>query len=85
VPIGRSLEFEIADCTVDGPFDVYWKVRNAGPEAASRKAFRGEIQDRGTLIRETSEFPGAHWVQAWIVKDGVAVATAIQDVIIMSR
>lgn len=41
--------------------------------------------DRGELIRETSDFPGAHWVQAWIVKDGVAVATATQDVIIMSR
>ncbi|WP_127817681.1 nucleotide-binding domain-containing protein [Microbacterium sp. CPCC 204701] len=48
-------------------------------------AFRGEIPKRGELIRETSDFPGAHWVQAWIVKDGVAVATATQDVIIMSR
>ena len=85
VPIGRALEFQIADCTVDGPYDVYWKVRNAGPEAANRKAFRGEILKRGELIRETSDFPGAHWVQAWIVKDGVAVATATQDVIIMSR
>lgn len=85
VPIGRALEFQITDCTVDGPYDVYWKVRNAGPEAANRKAFRGEILKRGELIRETSDFPGAHWVQAWIVKDGVAVATATQDVIIMSR
>lgn len=85
VPIGRALEFQITDCTVDGPYDVYWKVRNAGTEAASRKAFRGEILRRGELIRETSDFPGAHWVQAWIVKDGVAVATATQDVIIMSR
>ncbi|KQQ52492.1 SMODS domain-containing nucleotidyltransferase [Plantibacter sp. Leaf314] len=85
VPIGRALEFQITDCTVDGPYDVYWKVRNAGPEAASKKAFRGEILKRGELISETSDFPGAHWVQAWIVKDGVAVATATQDVIIMSR
>lgn len=85
VPIGRALEFQITDCTVDGPYDVYWKVRNAGPEAANRKAFRGEILRRGELIRETSDFPGAHWVQAWIVKDGVAVATATHDVIIMSR
>lgn len=85
VPIGRSLQFEIEGCTVQEPYDVYWKVRNAGPEAASRKAFRGEISKRGNQIRETSDFPGAHWVQAWIVKDGVAVATATQDVIIMSR
>jgi hypothetical protein len=85
VPIGRSLEFEIADCNVPEPYDVYWKVRNAGPEAASRNAFRGEITARGRVIYESSDFPGAHWVQAWIVKDGVAVATATQDVIIMSR
>lgn len=85
VPIGRSLQFEIQGCTVQEPYDVYWKVRNAGPEAASRKAFRGEILKRGNRIEETSDFPGAHWVQAWIVKDGVAVATAMQDVIIMSR
>ena len=67
------------------PYNVYWKVRNAGPEAARRKSFRGEILNRGYLIHETSDFPGSHWVQAWIVKDGVAVATATQDVIIMSR
>ena len=85
VPIGRSLQFEIEGCTVQEPYDVYWKVRNAGPEAASRKAFRGEILKRGHQIQETSDFPGAHWVQAWIVKDGIAVATATQDVIIMSR
>lgn len=85
VPVGRSLQFEIQDCTVREPYDVYWKVRNAGPEAANRKAFRGEILKRGHVIKETSDFAGAHWVQAWIVKDGVAVATAIQDVTIMSR
>lgn len=85
VPIGRSLRFEIDGCTVQEPYDVYWKVRNAGPEAARRRAFRGEIIKRGNQIQETSDFPGTHWIQAWIVKDGVAVATATQDVIIMSR
>jgi hypothetical protein len=85
VPIGRSLEFKITDCTVQEPYDVYWKVRNAGQVAASRNAFRGEILERGPAIQESSDFPGAHWVQAWIVKDGIAVATATQDVIIMSR
>lgn len=85
VPLGRSLTFEIAGCNVPEPYDVYWKVRNAGPEAARRSMFRGEIQKRGNTIRESSDFPGPHWVQAWIVKDGVAVATDIQDVTIMSK
>lgn len=85
MPIGRTLEFRVESCSVQEPYSVYWKVRNAGPEAASRNAFRGEIRQRGRVIRETSDFPGPHWVPAWIVKDGVAVATATQDVTIMAR
>lgn len=85
VPIGRSLRFEVTTCDVPEPYDVYWKVRNAGPAAARQKAFRGEIVKGGPVLHESSDFPGAHWVQAWIVKDGVAVATDRQDVTIMAR
>ncbi|KQQ94602.1 hypothetical protein ASF62_11070 [Leifsonia sp. Leaf325] len=85
VRTGRDLNFTVEGCTVPEPFDVYWKVRNAGEEAASRKNFRGEIRKEGLRITETSNFPGNHWVQAWIVKDGVAVATDVQDVTIVSR
>lgn len=83
VPLGRSLRFTIEDCTVEKPFDVYWKVRNAGEEAARRKMFRGEIRKRGEQITESSNFHGEHWVEAWIVKDGVAVARDTQDVTIL--
>lgn len=73
-------------CTVGpSPFDVYWTDQHTGPEAANRNAFRGEIQERGRSITENSEFAGAHGVRAWLVKDGVAVPTATQDVITMSR
>lgn len=85
VPIGRKLTFTIEDCNVAGDYDVYWKVRNAGAEAARRRDFRGEIQKTGTMITEQSAFPGAHWVEAWVVKDGVAVATSRQDVTILHR
>lgn len=83
VPLGRSLRFTIEDCTVEKPFDVYWKVRNAGEEAARRRLFRGEIRKLGEQISETSNFSGEHWVEAWIVKEGVAVARDIQDVTIL--
>ncbi|WP_139005457.1 SMODS domain-containing nucleotidyltransferase [Arthrobacter crystallopoietes] len=83
VPLGRSLRFSIEGCTVAKPFDVYWKVRNAGEEAASRNMFRGEIRKRGEQITESSNFYGQHWVEAWIVKDGVALATDTQDVTIL--
>lgn len=83
VPVGRSLRFSIEDCTVQKPYDVYWKVRNAGAEAARLQSFRGEIRKFGEQITETSSFQGEHWVEAWIVKEGVAVATDIQDVTIL--
>jgi hypothetical protein len=83
VPVGRSLRFSVEDCTVKEPYDVYWKVRNAGEEAARRQSFRGEIRKRGHEITETSNFHGEHWVEVWIVKDHIAVATDIQDVTIL--
>ncbi|UOQ60656.1 hypothetical protein MUN76_01330 [Leucobacter rhizosphaerae] len=82
VPIGRSLSFTVEDCTVPAPYDVYWKVRNAGIEAVELCNLRGEIFKGGEKITERSSFAGNHWVQAWIVKDGVAVATDTQDVTI---
>ena len=83
VPLGRSLRFTIEECTVERPFDVYWKVRNAGEEAARRKMFRGEIRKLGEKITESSSFHGDHWVEVWIVKDGVAIARDKQEVTIL--
>lgn len=85
VPIGRELTFTIEECNVAEPYDVYWKVRNAGAEAARLRNFRGEIRKAGTMITESSNFPGAHWVEAWVVKDDIAVATARQDVTILQK
>lgn len=85
VPIGRSLSFTVEDCTVEPPYDVYWKVRNAGIEAVQRNSLRGQITAGGVIRTETSDFPGNHWVQAWVVKDGVAIATDSQDVTITKK
>ncbi|BAQ21166.1 SMODS domain-containing nucleotidyltransferase [Corynebacterium glutamicum] len=85
VPIGRKLTFRIEDHNISAPYEIYWKVRNAGPEAARFNNFRGEIRKGGLTIEETSNFSGSHWVEAWIVKDGFAIATARQDVTIMPK
>lgn len=85
VPGGRELTFTIEDCNLVGDYDVYWKVRNAGAEAARLRNFRGEIRKAGVMITERSKFPGAHWAEAWIVKDGFAIATARQDVTILQK
>lgn len=85
VRVDRELTFSIEQCTVPEPYDIYWKVRNAGPEAASRKMFRGAINTGTAQIRESSNFAGSHWVEAWIVKNGVAVAHDRQEVTIVDR
>lgn len=81
VPVGRSLDFFVESCDVPKPYDLYWKVRNVGPEA-ERRGIRGEIYPDGGLERkrETTSFHGDHYVEAYVVKDDVCVARDIIDV-----
>lgn len=71
-----NLEFYIEDCNVQEPFEIRWKVKNAGEEAESKNALRGEIVlDSGRGIKhETTLYYGTHYVQCYIIKDGFCVA-----------
>jgi hypothetical protein len=81
---GRSLVFNVVACTVPKPYDVYWKVRNTGAEAARLEALRGEIgRDTGTGEKtETTAYRGSHYVECYIVKDGKCVASDRQSVFV---
>jgi hypothetical protein len=59
-----------------------WKVRNVGAEAERRKMIRGQIvADDGRHERnERTDFHGEHYVEAYIIKDGVCVARDNIDV-----
>lgn len=62
------------------PFTVYWKVRNRGDEAIKRKQLRGEIV-RGTEQKvERTSFKGGHYVECYIIHNGVCVAKDFLDV-----
>lgn len=77
----RSLTFT-ARTDVPGPFDVYWKVRNTGPEAAGNLR-GGLIPDDGTMSRtETTLYRGRHYVEVYVVKNGLVVARDRHDVVI---
>ncbi len=82
----RSLVFELSSTSVTEPFDVYWKVRNTGAEAAAAGALRGEIRrdDKGpnALRTESTKYTGQHWVHLYVVKDEVCVAIARANVAI---
>lgn len=84
VPKQRDLLFKVISTTVTEPYKVYWKVRNHGDEATLKGQLRGKIQpDSGQRQRrESTSFTGHHFVDCYIVKNGVCVAMARQQVVI---
>ncbi|MCA8377928.1 nucleotidyltransferase [Burkholderia cenocepacia] len=79
---GMSLRFHIAECNVQEPYEVMWKVRNVGDEAVRRNMIRGQIvRDDGRRERkETANFHGPHYVECFVIKNGVCVARDRIDV-----
>lgn len=72
----KNLDFSIADCEVPEPYQIKWKVLNRGDEAKRRNTIRGQIVDsnRASGWHETTDFRGEHYVECYLVKDGVVVA-----------
>lgn len=82
-PPHSTIKFRL-NHNVPGEVQVYWKVRNMGEEAISNDCIRGQVElDDGTLGRsEPTRYRGKHYVEAYVVKDGVCVAIDRQDVLI---
>lgn len=78
----RTIDFEIRDCSVQGDFEVFWKVRNNGDEAAAANCLRGQVVRGDRSRHETTSYWGNHYVDVYIVKDGVCVAKDRQRVIV---
>lgn len=60
------------------PYSVRWQVVNTGREAAAASNLRGDFYDSDTTgsdVRwETTQYTGIHWVEAFIIKNGICVA-----------
>lgn len=82
LPVGRGLRFFVESSDVPAPYTLLWKVRNVGTEAERRKMIRGNIVlDEGKNERiEKTTFHGEHFVEAYVIKDGVCVARDLIDV-----
>ncbi|MET9232622.1 nucleotidyltransferase [Lentzea sp. NPDC003310] len=72
----KKLLFAIVECEVPEPYKVKWKVLNRGPEAERLDRVRGQIIDanQSTARREETSFRGDHYVECYVLKDGVVVA-----------
>jgi hypothetical protein len=78
----KSLDFYIEDTNCPRPYKIYWKVRNVGDEAKRRKQIRGSIsqgESNGHWHEHTS-FNGPHYVECYLIKNGVCVAKDRIDV-----
>lgn len=80
LPKGCYVTFNAMDTNVPKPYDVYWQVVNNGEEATNGNCLRGGIFKAQTLGRggliynDATAFTGLHWVECFIVKNGVCVA-----------
>jgi hypothetical protein len=81
LPHNLSLRFYIKECNVPHPYDIWWKVRNVGAEAERRKMIRGDLLKTNLSERiENTVFFGPHYVECYIIKNGVCVAIGHIDV-----
>ena len=76
LPKSVDLDFDV-ETTVPKPFDVYWQVVNTGAEAHNAGQMRGDFYDSskgGRSRHEATKYSGTHWVEGFIVKNGVCIA-----------
>lgn len=78
----RTIDFSLIECSVAEPYSVYWKVKNTGREARSHGQLRGKVEPGGDARYESTSYIGSHYVDVYIVKNGVCVARDRQQVII---
>lgn len=74
VPHNFEIRCIMEDTNCPKPYKIFWKVKNVGPEAERRNQIRGQIVEKGNTIVEHSNFYGNHYIECYIVKDGVCVA-----------
>ena len=74
VPHNFRVKCSLSYTTCPKPYQIFWKVKNVGPEAERRNMIRGGIRERGKAIEEPTSFYGNHYIECYIVKDDVCVA-----------
>ena len=87
-PLGKHYDLLFnAKTNVPEPFRVYWQVVNTGKEAEDARQLRGSIVLSktagvgGLTQKEYSSYTGIHWVECFIVKNGVCVARSGEFVV----
>ena len=62
----------VARTNVQVTFQYYWQVVNTGE--AAKVDLRGEIFSGNQVQWEKTKYRGKHWIECFIVQDGICVA-----------
>lgn len=80
-PLWKNLKLGFSLKTdVPQPYDVYWKVRNRGDEAAKLNQLRGELIKGNDYHKESTQYTGRHYIEVYVVKDGKVLASDHHEV-----
>ena len=80
IRIKRKIRFYVICTDCPKPYSIYWKVRNVGEIAEKRNMIRGQIVKGNDTHVEPTSFAGPHFVECYIIKNGVCVAKDRIDV-----
>lgn len=78
-PVGKDAEikFEVESENIS-LYEIYWQVTNTGMEAQTARQLRGdfytsELEGGKKIRKENTRYIGKHYVEAFLVSDGVCV------------
>ncbi len=86
LPKNRELLFS-AKTDVPKPFNVYWQVVNTGEQSRRANDLRGKIFQSttagvgGLTQNESTKYRGMHWIECFIVRNGVCLARSGEFVV----
>lgn len=74
----KSIDF-YADIQGLTDYTLKWKVRNFGSAARLNNDLRGEITDStGNKHHESTRYQGTHYIECYVIKEGVCVARTLE-------
>jgi len=76
-PKNLGLRFK-AGTNAPQPYEIKWQIVNTGRDAALANGLRGDFDKGegfcGTLRWEYTLYRGTHWIEAFVIKNGICVA-----------
>ena len=80
VDVGTNLRFEVVADEI-GEAEIFWQVVNTGVEAERAGDLRGKLFRDTSVRKEVARYRGEHFVEAFLVRQGVCVARSGEFVV----